>query len=147
MNTIERTINRWNECGDKSLKTFNLDNHYSWLFDGDCTYEDGYSFNLFINRIGRENLINSDDPEVEDLILKIDEEIYQTNKLLEKHILENFFMIDDFDMEKEEDWIEYRGKYSELKSELFQKFHNVKNSFLELDQKFPTKEKYDLSLQ
>ena len=63
--------------------------------------EDGYSFNLFINRIGRDNLINSDDPEVEDLILKIDEEIYQTNKLLEKHILENFFMIDDFDMEKE----------------------------------------------
>ena len=97
--------------------------------------------------IGRDNLINSDDPEVEDLILKVDEGIYQTNKLLEKHILENFFMIDDFDMEKEEDWIEYRGKCSELKSELFQKFHNVKNSFLELDKKFPTQDKFDLTLQ
>ena len=87
---VKEILNRWDECGLKSLKNFSLNQHYTVLFDDD---EEGGGFSYLFEQfdLDKDQLVQSTNPEIQTLFEQIDEDMEEVSYLIEDFIINYLF--------------------------------------------------------
>ena len=110
--TNKEIISNWNQCGNKSLKNFSLDKHYSVFFD-----DEKENFNHLFKSISLDKLSKLKDEYVNIRMNEIDDLMKNVSKLVES-FFHHFLNNDDED--------EVFGNYQNyLKDKIYRKYNEV----------------------
>ena len=87
--SVKEILDRWEECGLKSLKNFSLNKHYTVLFDD----EEGGGFSYLFEQfdLDKDQLVQSTNPEIQTLFEQIDEDMEEVSYLIEDFIVNYLF--------------------------------------------------------
>ena len=86
---VKEILNRWDECGLKSLKNFSLNQHYTVLFDD--VEGGGFSYLFEQFDLDKDQLVQSTNLEIQTLFEQIDEDMEEVSYLIEDFIINYLF--------------------------------------------------------
>lgn len=120
---VKSVFESWDRCGLKSMNSFTLSNHYSMLFDDS---DDGFDYMFNVFGLSRNDLINSTNPKVNEIINQIDGEMIHITNLIEDFIKTNLF--NDREIEEVENSVrELRDDISDTYSDIMEDLKELRD--------------------